>query len=273
VTAESEEPRDLSLKHFLTEAFVAVTDVDSALIASFRWLVGRPGGLTVEYLKGDRRRFMAPFRLFFLCNVIYFVAVAQFGIGVLTTPLYIQTNQMGYRDVTRMAVAMRLGKQPSTQTPEAAAARDSAARMFAVKYDGATEGVGKAIVVVLIPLYALLLLVLYAGRGRFFAEHLVFSTHLISFLMLAIAALGALASLIGGMTHQLVIARSGVDEIIYSTVLIAVFAAYVYRAQRVVYATSARGALARTAILAVSVGPMLVAFKFVLFFATLYWIK
>jgi hypothetical protein len=272
VTAESDEARDLSLKHFLKEAFVAVTDVDSALIASFRALVTRPGTLTAEYLRGDREKFLAPFRLFLLCNIIYFVAVAQFGIGALTAPLRVQTDQMLYKGVTRMIVANRLDQNRPATTLDAAATRDSTLRMFAVKYDGATEGVGKAIVVVLIPLYAIVLQVLYAGRKRFYAEHLVFATHLIAFLMLAIAVLGTLAGLIGGMAHQLILTRSGNDELFYSALLLAAFSVYAYMAQRTVYATSASGALARTLALTLSVVPMLVAFKFVLFLVTLYWI-
>lgn len=273
MTTVDEQSRDLSLKHFLKEAFVAVTDVDSALVASFRSLVSRPGRLTVEYFDGDRSRFLAPFRLFLLCNVVYFIVVAQFGVGVLTAPLSVQTGQMGYRMVTRMLVAKRLGQEAPAMTLEAAAARDSARRMFAVKYDGATEAVGKAIVVVLIPLYALVLQALYAGRNRFYAEHLVFSTHLIAFLMLAIAAVGAVAGLLGGMAHQLSIARGGTDEILYASILIVAFGVYIFQAQRVAYDVSARGAAIRTLILTLSIGPMLVAFKFVLFLATLYWIQ
>jgi hypothetical protein len=273
VTTVDEKSRDLSLKHFLKEAFVALTDVDSALVASFRWLVTKPGALTTEYLDGDRKRFLAPFRLFLICNVIYFVVAAEFGVGVLTAPLSVQTGQMTYRKATQMIVAKRLGQETFSASLQDAASRDSARRMFGVKYDGATEGVGKAIVVVLIPLYALVLQVLYAGRDRFYAEHLVFSTHLIAFLMLAIAALGTLAGLIGGMAHQLSIARGGTDEIVYSIVLILVFSAYVFQAQRIAYGASARGAAIRTVILTAIIGPMLVAFKFVLFLATLYWIR
>ena len=67
--------RDLSVRHFLREAALAVTDFDSALIASFRSLFARPGELTVEYLHGARHRFLPPFRVFLLCNLLYFVAV------------------------------------------------------------------------------------------------------------------------------------------------------------------------------------------------------
>ena len=125
----------------------------------------------------------------------------------------------------------------------------------------------------LIPLYALVLQLLYAGRGRFYAEHLVFSTHLVAFLMLTVAALGAVAGGVGGMMHQLSLSRGGDDELIYSVILVVAFSTYVYQAQRVAYGVSARGAAGRMLVVALSSVPMLIAFKFVLFLATLYWIK
>lgn len=89
--------RDLSVKHFLREAAAAVTDLDSALIGSFRALLLRPGELTIAYFRGDRQRYLPPFRVFLFCNLLYFVIVAQFGITVLTAPLATQLDEMSYR--------------------------------------------------------------------------------------------------------------------------------------------------------------------------------
>jgi len=74
-----------------------------------------------------------------------------------------------------------------------------------------------------------------------------------------------------GRGTQTEVARS---RIVVTTVdVVAVFSVYVCQAQRVVYDASPRGASIRTLALALSIGPMLFAFKFVLFLATLYWIK
>jgi hypothetical protein len=71
--------RGLSLKHYLREAFAAVTDIDSALIGTFRMLLTQPGRLSYEYLHGDRHRYLPPFRVFLLCNVVYFLFATQYG--------------------------------------------------------------------------------------------------------------------------------------------------------------------------------------------------
>jgi hypothetical protein len=77
--------RDLSVRQYLREASAAITDLDSVLIRSVRALFTEPGRLTVEYLRGNRQRFLPPFRLFLFCNLIYFVAAADFHFTILTT--------------------------------------------------------------------------------------------------------------------------------------------------------------------------------------------
>jgi hypothetical protein len=261
-------PRDLSIKQFVKEAVVAVTDVDSALISTFRSLVTRPGELTAEYLSGDRSRFLAPFRLFLLCNLIYFVVAAQVGMGVLTVPLDVQMNQMTYQKVSRAMVDEHLHMQAPVATPEAAATRDSVKRIFTAKYDGATEGIGKVIVAVLIPLYAILIQILYTGRRRFFAEHLVLATHLTAFLLVTFAVIGIAASVVERATG----AGARNEERLFTVVFVVAFSTYAYFAQRVVYQATRASAALRTVVLTASIAPILVVLKFVLFLVTLYWI-
>jgi hypothetical protein len=230
--------------------------------------VTKPGELTREYLWGSRTRFLAPIKLFLLCNLIYFVAAAQFGIGVLTVPLKVQTSQMTYQGVASSMVNDHLHMDAPAMMQATSAARDSIKNVFATKYDGATVGIGKVIVAVLIPLYAIAFQILYVGRRRFFAEHLILSTHLTAFLLVAIAVMGAIA------TGAQRLARAGPqnDELLFGTFFIVAFGSYAYLAQRVAYQTDRAGAALRTILLAMSMVPILVALKFVLFVVTLHWV-
>ena len=263
--------RDLSVKHFLKEAALAVTDLDSALVASFRSLFSRPGELTAEYLHGTRHRFLPPFRVFLLCNLLYFVAVDRLHFNVLTAPLAMQADEMVYRNASRGVLAKRY-PQMLDQTPAHQAARDSLRTAVTTKYDGATEGLGKLIVVILIPIYAVLLQLMFVGTKRFFAEHLIFSTHFVSFLLLALPLSGLMTSGVFVLMRLGNISRVDGDETIYITLFTAMIALYVYLGQRRVYASGRLAAAARTGVVAVTVGPMIVGFKFVLFLATLAWI-
>lgn len=263
--------RDLSVKHFLREAAAAVTDLDSALIGSFRALILRPGELTTAYLHGDRHRYLAPFRVFLFCNLLYFVAVAQFGITVLTAPLEVQMDEMTYRHVSRAIMVKRYPALTQAATAGQRERRDAMRRDLTARYDAATESVAKLIVVVLIPFYALVLLVLYAGTGRYFAEHLTFATHLVGLFLLAIPASGLALT---GFLRMLALVgvRPDAGELPYVSLVTLWLGAYAYAGQRVVYGSGRLVTLLRTTMLVATLVPIIVAFKFVLFLATLYWI-
>lgn len=263
--------RDLSVKHFVREAAAAVTDLDSALIGSFRALLGRPGQLTAAYFRGERHKYLPPFRVFLLCNLVYFVAVAHFGITVLTAPLAVQMDEMTYRSTARAIMVKRYPALVQQATPAQREQRNALRASITTRYDAATESVAKLIVVVLIPFYALLLQVAFIGSRRYFAEHLVFATHLSGFLLLAIPALGLATT---GYVDILRLAHihASPGELLYGGGIVVWFAAYAYVAQRVAYGSGRLATALRTTLLVATVVPIIVAFKFVLFLATLYWI-
>ena len=62
------------------------------------------------------------------------------------------------------------------------------------------------------------------------------------------------------------------DELLFSIFFVLAFGFYSYVAQRVAYDTDRAGAVIRTALLAMSMAPILVALKFVLFVVTLHWV-
>jgi len=111
------------------------------------------------------------------------------------------------------------------------------------------------------------------ARERFFAEHLVFSTHFVSFLLLAIPVAGLLM----GVVFRLINRLGGPtpaddDETAYISTFTAIVGLYAYLGQRRAYASGRLPALIRTGVICASLVPMIVAFKFVLFLATLAWI-
>jgi hypothetical protein len=116
------------------------------------------------------------------------------------------------------------------------------------------------------------LAILFIGTGRFFAEHLVFATHLVGFFLLSIPATGIALAGYYRILELTMAFKGSDDEVPYALSMMLLFSTYAYVAQRVAYA-SGRGATAvRTALLVTTVVPIIVAFKFVLFFVTLYWI-
>lgn len=119
---------------------------------------------------------------------------------------------------------------------------------------------------------ALVLALLFIGTRRFFAEHLVFATHLVGFFLLLIPATGI--ALLGYYRILLLTTsfKGSDSELPYALAMLLLFSTYAYVAQRVVYGSGRLATGVRTALLVATVVPIIVAFKFVLFFVTLYWI-
>ena len=265
--------RDLSLAHYVREAASAVTDLDSALIRSIVTVITKPGRLTAAYLAGDRHRYLTPFKVFLFCNLLYFVAVATFHFNVLTTSYRGQVDEMFYKNVTRSVIERRYGIHHVSAAVAAATAtpRDPRELSLEARFNGATEGVGKASVVLLIPLFTLLLALLYIGSGRYVAEHAVFATHLVAALMIVIPLLGFLFLGIQAAIQR--VAPTALDgEAVFILSLFAPLAVYVALAQRVAYGASWIANFARTGLLMASIALVIPAFKFSLFFITIYWI-
>jgi hypothetical protein len=266
------DSRDLSVKHFFKEAAAALTDFDSSLVGSFRALLARPGELTRAYLDGERHRFLPPFRVFLFCNILYFLAVAQFHTTVLTAPLRVQMDEMVYKQATRAILVKRYPALAQGATRAQRATRDSLKTALTTKYDRATEGIGKLIVVVLIPLYALLFQILFIGTGRYFAEHLVFATHLVAFFLLAIPIAGLVVIGYSYILYYGLGVSPPNGETPYVVSVLTLLGVYTYTAQRVVYGSGRVATVVRTVIVAAALLAMVVAFKFALFLVTMYWI-
>jgi len=262
--------RDLSVKHFLREAFAAMTDVDSALIGTFRTLLTKPGKLSTEYLHGDRHRYLPPLRVFFLCNVVYFLFASQYGSTVLTAPLAVQVGDMMYHRVTRPVLERRYHLPPAPDSVRTKGMIKRIPPALEKRYDSVTEELGKTILVVLVPAYALFFAVMFIGTRRYFVEHLVFATHYMSFFLLALPAIVLAIAGWAGILIRVTGHRFGVS-VMFTAFMVAI-GLYAYAAQREFYQSRRLPAIARGLATAYFFTYTVVAFKFLLFFVTLAWI-
>ena len=56
------------MKDFLNQHF----DLDSRLFITFKYLITKPGYLTIEYWEGRRTRYLPPFKIYLLTSFLYF---------------------------------------------------------------------------------------------------------------------------------------------------------------------------------------------------------
>jgi len=123
------------LKEVISETF----DVDGRALRTLRTLLLRPGVLTSEFLAGHRRRYTPPFRLYLVLSVLFFFVATQ---------------------LANRGILLEQGQDASEFAP------------------GQAQFLGEALprlMFLLMPIFALLLMLLF--RRRLYFDHLIFSVH------------------------------------------------------------------------------------------------
>jgi hypothetical protein len=239
-----------SLWGFLREGAESLTHADSRIWRTLWTLLAKPGFLTKEFLEGRRARYLPPFRLYLVLSVVLFVITAAGSHDVR----FLQFNASGElrlsHDDDEPIAGVKIepaAKKNSRETPAQRAHRicDDATydlvgkafiepRMRAgcrkIIMDGG-RGVAEAFyhnvpraLVVLLPLLALVMKLMYLRR--YYVEHLLFfvHTHAFAFLFLIVYVL-AVRFIPWGWFAGLM-----------TTALILIIPYYTYRAMLRVYA-------------------------------------
>ena len=250
---------DYSLRHFLGEAFNILTSVESNLFRSFATLLARPGSLTVEHFKGRRKSYLKPLQLFIFCNVIFFFAHSYVSFNTLTTPLYVHLNLLPHQRLARHLVDSELR------------ARNITYDQYRPRFDVATEGQAKTMVIVMVPLYALALQLFYRRTRRFYVEHLVFSLHFYAFLLLLIAGMHVGLYFAWRARHLFASNLSLLqNDGFVSLVMLLLCGSYLFLALRRFYGQGRMRTALKCFVLAVSIFGVIHVYRFILFFTTFY---
>lgn len=171
---------------------------DSRLLRSYLWLLFRPGRMTAAFLAGQRARFVPPIRLYIFTSLIFFLALGASGF-VLLQPV---SERIRHGDDTDNNVTFELLAPPRT-TPvllpgdvtDETITIGPRGKQKIIKVDRVVELVNDPVkmsafltewlprlLVGAMPVFALLLGILYVRRKRGLLEHLVLTLHLHSFL-------------------------------------------------------------------------------------------
>lgn len=217
-------PRLVSVRRMLWDVLDDQLTLNSALPRTLRGLLLRPGFLTAEYTAGRIARYLAPFRLYLVSSLAFFL-----GLALIADPVQLGKQvdgAFGQDSVARVAAptpqppvaqkapaapaAPRSGKGKFIQfglwrdTTKTAPWAKPLARRLAQQEDrinGMSKGQAVSAIVsgmeqnapkamfLLLPVFALLLKVLYARRRRMYAEHFVFALHIHAFAFLAFSVM------------------------------------------------------------------------------------
>jgi hypothetical protein len=185
-----------SAREFLHEFIGHYVALEGKLWQSLWLLLLKPGRLTLEYIKGRRVRYVQPLRLYLTFSLIFFAVVKLSGIQIVNhdlpengpakhgqkvlrtqpdsatlTPLPNDENE-SYQDAARLAERLHHGWGAKTSA------------FLSQPRDAITHQFGKAFfsyapyaMFALMPVFALLLKLLYLGTGRRYGAHLLFALH------------------------------------------------------------------------------------------------
>lgn len=249
-------PSDLTVRGLAAKMLHAVTSIDARAARSARLLLAHPGELTLAWIGGIRRPYVAPFQLFLLANVLFFAVQWATGENVFSSSLDSHLHHQDWSELARSFLSRRLEASRTTVT------------QFSPAFDRAVVLNAKSLILLMALPFALLLPLFFLRARRPFMTHVVFALHLYTFLLLLFcvalfaAKLSALLGF-GGLN------RPAVDNVL-SAINVTACAVYIYLAIRPVYGATGAQRVAKAIALALAVAAIVIGYRFVLFFITLY---
>lgn len=182
----------VSLRELVGDALDGLFQIDSRISRTILPFLFRPGFLTREYNAGRRMRYTSPLRMYLLLSVTYF-----FALSLLRVDNAIQFSGNGDKPggakiESKLAVrATDEVRPPTVHTGIAWLDQRMGSQILALKHlphdeakrrfvDTFLAQVSK-ILFVLLPMFAVLLKLLYLRSRRFYIEHLTFALHLHAF--------------------------------------------------------------------------------------------
>jgi hypothetical protein len=158
--------------------------VDGKIFSTFRYLLFRPGFLTVEYFAGRRRRYINPVRLLLTCLLI--LALLPSPGNMIMSIGKIRLNLLppgppsadNIKDtIDKLDVLGILGRFMAREAQH----KDLQAKASVEKFNHELKTYVTALSFSIVILLAIFLALLYHQRRPLFVEHLIFSLHLASF--------------------------------------------------------------------------------------------
>jgi hypothetical protein len=222
------EREHLSLKHFARNSVHELIDIEHSKIwKTFSALMFRPGFLTNEYLAGRKSRYLTPVKV---CLIIFAASLFLYSIykpvAVYDLGTMIESDETGTWDtgVTKLAGQKQLP-------------RDEFIERVNEKWQAYVSWFQLANVI----LFALLLQIVYLFSERYFAEHLIFSLHFLSFTFLSTAILWPVYIVVG--------LKPTTASVLVNIFVTLVGFVYLFFALRTVYQQSTAMTLMKTALL------------------------
>lgn len=169
--------QEYSIKHFAREAFQDFTHFDVKLTKTIKPLLFKPGYLTVKAFSAEQSTYVKPLALFVFLNFLFFLLKSR---GLFQYALDAYQFESPFTHFIADAIAK------SHLTP----------KIFAERFNTSMKFEEKEYLIVMVPLFALLIQLLYVFQKKNYVEHLVFSLHFYAFFLIYLTVVPVLFYLI-----------------------------------------------------------------------------
>jgi hypothetical protein len=247
--------RDLTLRGIFNQLVRAFVKIDGRVILSFRYLVSRPGFLTVAYLQGQRKPYLGPVPLFLIANAMFFAAESLTGGTVFTTPIDSHLHTQPWSRVAEWLVSHRLEAMHTTLAA------------YAPVFDQAMARNARSLIMFMaLSFVAAPSIAFYRSRSPLGA-HALFSLHVYAFLLLLFCVATVVPPIVWfGKTGLM---SDWLDHAISIALLLA-FGMYLHVATGKVYGATGASRVIKVAALTAAVAGIVLGYRFVLLVITLY---
>ncbi len=212
------------LSQLLRELFSTIFAFDTRLWRTLRPLLFKPGLLTVDYNAGRRARYVPPLTLYVFISFVMFVTLAMTGysaVNVNERPNEVseapaedasQPNEEGpdaETASTEESLEDQEDESSEDEDDENGAVGLFLARFFEAyeqnpeRFDAAFRDDLARAVFLLVPVFALLLKVVYLKSGMLYVQHLILSFHVHSFAFLVLTVSTLLQTMLGSRSEAL----------------------------------------------------------------------
>ncbi len=243
--------RDLSMTDLIGQFVREFSSVDGRLMRSVRALLTLPGWLSAAHVAGRRRAYFGPLPLFLIANALFVAVQSLTHTNIFSSPLESHLNHQDWSPLVRRMVAERFAGQ------------GDALAAYAPQFDRAAMLNAKALVVLMALAFTPLLAIAFRRAGRAFGAHLVFALHLYAFILM-LMCVGLIAGDAQLRAGGLGLVSPRVDTAISIGLLLAC-GAYLYLAIGGFYDSRGAWRIAKSILLAASVGLIVVAYRFAIF--------
>jgi len=191
----------ISLKRLARDFLAEQLGLESKVPTTLWSLLSKPGLLTREYLAGRRVRSLLPLRLYLSASVVYFLLLSLPFFGQrFQSPLKLtgvdaaaidsaRREAASGSDSSRLNISVSGRRFASPQAKRIERFVNQRLKRFGTMSTDEAVGVFRSsfvrympnAVFLLLPVFTLILYLLYRKTGRFFAEHLIFTLHVHAF--------------------------------------------------------------------------------------------